>query len=128
MPTRRRLVWVSNQPDGRYENPLAKQGTLQLLPRLRLGGPGRPRPIWPASPYDLSHSGAAGPAVLDQKPPPGNPAGRYENLEGGTQLYPHIYGPLNLDAVVRATPFRPAKQRDVPVMSRVVLPFRFALK
>jgi TonB family protein len=27
----------------------------------------------------------------------------------------------------RATPFRPAKQRDVPVMSRVVLPFRFAL-
>jgi protein TonB len=28
----------------------------------------------------------------------------------------------------RATPFRPAKQRDVPVRSRVVLPFRFALK
>jgi periplasmic protein TonB len=28
----------------------------------------------------------------------------------------------------RATPFRPAKQRDVPVMSRVVLPYRFALK
>jgi len=27
----------------------------------------------------------------------------------------------------RATPFRPAKQRDVPVMSRVVLPYRFAL-
>ena len=28
----------------------------------------------------------------------------------------------------RATPFRPAKQRDVPVKARVVLPFRFALK
>jgi protein TonB len=27
----------------------------------------------------------------------------------------------------RDTPFRPAKQRDVPVMSRVVLPYRFAL-
>jgi len=27
----------------------------------------------------------------------------------------------------RATPFRPAKQRDVPVLSRVVLPYRFAL-
>jgi protein TonB len=27
----------------------------------------------------------------------------------------------------RATPFRPAKQRDVPVKARVVLPFRFAL-
>jgi protein TonB len=28
----------------------------------------------------------------------------------------------------KATPFRPAKQRDVPVISRVVLPFRFQLK
>jgi periplasmic protein TonB len=28
----------------------------------------------------------------------------------------------------KATPFRPAKQRDVPVVSRVVLPFRFKLK
>jgi uncharacterized protein (DUF952 family) len=33
--------------------------------------------------------------------------GRYENLEGGDQLFPHIYGPLNLDAVLKATPFRP---------------------
>jgi uncharacterized protein (DUF952 family) len=24
----------------------------------------------------------------------------YENLEGGEELFPHIYGPLNLDAVV----------------------------
>jgi uncharacterized protein (DUF952 family) len=32
---------------------------------------------------------------------------RYENLEGGTELYPHIYGPLPVSAVVRATPFPP---------------------
>lgn len=32
---------------------------------------------------------------------------RYENLEGGTELYPHLYGPLNLDAVVSAVPFEP---------------------
>jgi uncharacterized protein (DUF952 family) len=32
---------------------------------------------------------------------------RYENLEGGEQLFPHIYGALNLDAVLRATPFPP---------------------
>jgi uncharacterized protein (DUF952 family) len=32
---------------------------------------------------------------------------RYENLEGGEQLFPHVYGPLNLDAVVLATPFPP---------------------
>ena len=25
---------------------------------------------------------------------------RYENLEGGDEQFPHIYGPLNLDAVV----------------------------
>jgi len=37
---------------------------------------------------------------------------RYENLEGGTQLYPHIYGPLNVDAVIKATPFRPGPSGD----------------
>jgi uncharacterized protein (DUF952 family) len=30
---------------------------------------------------------------------------RYENLEGGEELYPHIYGSLNLDAVVDITAF-----------------------
>jgi glutathione S-transferase len=25
---------------------------------------------------------------------------RYEDLEGGNELFPHVYGPLNLDAVV----------------------------
>ena len=32
---------------------------------------------------------------------------KFENLEGGTQLFPHIYGPLPLDAVIDATPFQP---------------------
>ena len=32
---------------------------------------------------------------------------RDENLEGGTTLYPHIYGPLNLDAVVDVLDFPP---------------------
>ena len=30
-----------------------------------------------------------------------------ENLEGGERLFPHIYGALNLDAVVQVTPFTP---------------------
>lgn len=30
----------------------------------------------------------------------------YENLEGGEQLFPHIYGPLNEDAIIGAHPFR----------------------
>lgn len=32
---------------------------------------------------------------------------RYENLEGGEQLFPHIYGELNLDAVVTVSDFEP---------------------
>ncbi len=32
---------------------------------------------------------------------------RYENLEGGEQLFPHVYGELNTDAVVRVAEFRP---------------------
>jgi glutathione S-transferase len=30
---------------------------------------------------------------------------RVENLEGGAQLFPHIYGPLPLDAVIHAGPW-----------------------
>jgi len=29
---------------------------------------------------------------------------RYENLEGGTQLFPHIYGPIPCAAVTAVTP------------------------
>lgn len=31
----------------------------------------------------------------------------YENLEGGQQLFPHIYGGLNVDAVVEVVEFEP---------------------
>ena len=30
----------------------------------------------------------------------------YENLEGGEKLFPHIYGPLNEDAIIAIHPFR----------------------
>jgi uncharacterized protein (DUF952 family) len=33
---------------------------------------------------------------------------RYEPVPGQAQPYPHIYGPLNLDAVLQAHPFHPA--------------------
>ena len=32
---------------------------------------------------------------------------KFENLEGGPILFPHIYGPLNLDAVAAVIPFPP---------------------
>ena len=33
----------------------------------------------------------------------------YENLEGGRELFPHIYGELNADAVVGVLEFEPDK-------------------
>ena len=33
---------------------------------------------------------------------------RYENLEGGTQQFPHIYGALSVDAVVSVHDFPPS--------------------
>ena len=32
---------------------------------------------------------------------------RYENLEGGPELFPHIYGEINTDAVVQVAEFEP---------------------
>ena len=32
---------------------------------------------------------------------------RYENLEGGVQMFPHIYGELKIDEVVRVLEFEP---------------------
>lgn len=32
---------------------------------------------------------------------------RYENLEGGQELFPHIYGELNTDAVMQVAEFEP---------------------
>jgi uncharacterized protein (DUF952 family) len=37
---------------------------------------------------------------------------RYEAVPGQDQPYPHIYGPLNTDAVVQARPFRPGPAGD----------------
>ena len=36
-----------------------------------------------------------------------NAAIRYENLEGGQELFPHIYGEINADAVVQVVEFEP---------------------
>ena len=33
---------------------------------------------------------------------------RYENLEGGEWLFPHVYGPIPVSAVVAVTAFRPS--------------------
>lgn len=37
---------------------------------------------------------------------------RYENLEGGSELFPHIYGPLNVDAVVEVRAYESQPRSD----------------
>lgn len=47
---------------------------------------------------------------------------RFENLEGGRKLFPHIYGPLNLDAVAKILPFEPREDGlfDLPAELRAL--------
>ena len=44
---------------------------------------------------------------------------RYENLEGGEQLFPHIYGELNTDAVVDVSEFSPGADGNFALPSSV---------
>jgi uncharacterized protein (DUF952 family) len=37
---------------------------------------------------------------------------KYENCEGGTDLFPHLYGPLNVDAVIGVHEFAPDKNGE----------------
>ncbi len=32
---------------------------------------------------------------------------RYENCEGGTKLFPHVYGQINLGSITNVVPFKP---------------------
>ena len=47
---------------------------------------------------------------------------RYENLEGGRELFPHIYGEINTGAVVHVAEFEPGAD------GCFALPARFALE
>ena len=47
---------------------------------------------------------------------------RYENLEGGVQMFPHIYGELNIDAVVRVLEFEPGADGYLSLPSDSKLP------
>lgn len=36
----------------------------------------------------------------------------YENLDGGTEAFPHVYGPIDVQAVVKVSPFEPGPDGD----------------
>ena len=52
--------------------------------------------------------GQKGLVLLSIEPSKVRPKIRYESSEGG-ERYPHIYGPLNIEAVVKALDFEPGK-------------------
>jgi uncharacterized protein (DUF952 family) len=54
------------------------------------------------------YQGVPGLLLLVIDPGRVTPEIRYEHVPGQDQPCPHIYGPLNTDAVVEARPFRPA--------------------
>ena len=45
---------------------------------------------------------------------------RYEDLYHAGELFPHIYGPLNLDAVVAAYDFLPDSEGDFQIPEQLV--------
>ena len=44
---------------------------------------------------------------------------RDENLEGGDSLFPHIYGPLNIDAVINVFDFTPRSDGCFPLPNKL---------
>jgi glutathione S-transferase len=55
---------------------------------------------------ELLYADAAELVVLEVDPRRLASPVRAENLEGGHELFPHLYGPLEVSAVVRALPMR----------------------
>lgn len=56
---------------------------------------------------NLRFRGQTGLVLLSIDPDQVNAEILYENLEGGQQLFPHIYGELSVDAVVQVSEFMP---------------------
>lgn len=54
-------------------------------------------------------SGHTGLVLLEIDPRNVSAEIRYENCEGGAELFPHIYGTLDLRSVVRVMPFEPGE-------------------
>lgn len=55
---------------------------------------------------DLVYRGRPDVLLLELDPALLAAAVQVENLDGGEQSFPHIYGPINRDAVVKVTPLR----------------------
>lgn len=92
-----RAAWEKARTAGAYETlTLASEGFIHCS---------EPRQVIRVA--DERFRGRAGLVLLEIDAGRVGPEIRYENLEGGEELFPHVYGPLNLDAVVGVEPFEP---------------------
>jgi len=82
---------------GRYEAPsLATQGFIHCS-----------KPDQLLRVADGLFRGRAGLVLLTIDPGKLGAEVRYENLEGGSAMFPHVYGPLELEAITNVQPFAP---------------------
>ncbi len=93
----RRRDWQKALEDGAYQaDTLASQGFIHCSTRAQV-----------ASVANRMFRGQHGLVLLEIDSRRVQPEIRRENLEGGTELFPHIYGPLNLEAVEKVVEFEP---------------------
>jgi uncharacterized protein (DUF952 family) len=92
-----RAAWESALSAGAYTTPtLESEGFIHCS---------EPRQV--ARVANARFRGRQGLVLLEIDPARVGPVIKHENTEGGAELFPHIYGPLNLDAVTRLLPFEP---------------------
>lgn len=89
--------WLSAQPTGNYEaDSLSSQGFIHCS---------RPDQVLGVVNSNNRFEGQNELLLLCIDPDQVVAEIRYENLEGGDNLFPHIYGPLNLDSVTDVLEF-----------------------
>lgn len=91
-----RAVWLDAQRDGPYRgDTLDTEGFIHCSTREQV--------VWVANQRFQKQDGLVLLVIDTGKV---EPAIRYESAEGG-ELFPHVYGPLNCDAVVDVVTFAP---------------------
>jgi len=108
-----RVDWTAAEDIGEYRAPsLEKEGFIHCSTALQIVGVA-----------DSFYSGQHGLVLLVIDPARLRPKLRWEppahpnpqpNLPPSNELFPHIYGPLNLDAVVRVLEFEPNPDGKFP--------------
>jgi len=89
--------WQNALEDGIYHaSSLAGEGFMHCSTREQV-----------ASSANRHFSGRKGLVLLHIDPTRAESEVRYENTSGGVELFPHIYGPLNLEAVIRVETLDP---------------------